>query len=101
MLGNLLDNAIEASVKTEHPWVALRSFMAGGQWVLRVSNAKPREETPLVRGMETTKEDKNNHGLGTRIIKKIVNQHQGVVDYKDYGDYFEVTTAISIMQENP
>ena len=101
MLGNLLDNAIEASVKTEHPWVALRSFMAGGQWVLRVSNAKPREETPLVRGMETTKEDKNNHGLGTRIIKKIVNQHQGVVDYKDYGDYFEVTTAISMMQENP
>ena len=35
MLGNLLDNAIEASVKTEHPWIALRSFMAGGQWVLR------------------------------------------------------------------
>ena len=48
--------------------------------------------------MKTTKEDKENHGLGTKIVKRIVKKHKGVVDYKDYGESFEVMTAIPIAE---
>lgn len=96
ILGNLLDNAMEAAEKTSQPWVRLKSFTASGQWVLQVMNSKRGDAAPLEENMKTTKEDKENHGLGTKIVKQIVKKHKGVVDYKDYGESFEVMTAIPI-----
>lgn len=96
ILGNLLDNAMEAAEKTSQPWVRLKSFTASGQWVLRVTNSKQSDAVPLEKNMKTTKEDKENHGLGTKIVKRIVKKHKGVVDYKDYGESFEAMTAIPI-----
>lgn len=96
ILGNLLDNAMEAAEKTLQPWVRLKSFTASGQWVLCVTNAKQSDAVPLEKNMKTTKEDKENHGLGTKIVKRIVKKHKGVVDYKDYGESFEAMTAIPI-----
>lgn len=96
ILGNLLDNAMEAAEKTSQPWVRLKSFTAPGQWVLQVTNSKRGDTAPLEKNMKTTKEDKKNHGLGTKIVKRIVKKHKGVVDYKDYGESFEAMTAIPI-----
>ena len=96
ILGNLLDNAMEAAEKTLQPWVRLKSFTASGQWVLQVTNSKQSDTAPLEKNMKTTKEDKENHGLGTKIVKRIVKKHKGVVDYKDYGESFEAMTAIPI-----
>ena len=96
ILGNLLDNAMEAAEKTSQPWVRLKSFTAPGQWVLQVTNSKQGDTAPLEKNMKTTKEDKENHGLGTKIVKRIVKKHKGVVDYKDYGESFEAITAIPI-----
>lgn len=96
ILGNLLDNAMEAAEKTSQPWVRLKSFTASGQWVLQVMNSKRGDAVPLEKNMKTTKEDKENHGLGTKIVKRIVKKHKGVVDYKDYGESFEAMTAIPI-----
>lgn len=96
LLGNLLDNAMEAAEKTLQPWVRLKSFTASGQWVLQVTNSKQVDATPLEKNMKTTKEDKENHGLGTKIVKRIVKKHKGVVDYEDYGESFEVMTAIPL-----
>ena len=96
ILGNLLDNAMEAAEKTLQPWVRLKSFTASGQWVLQVTNSKQSDTAPLKKNMKTTKEDKENHGLGTKIVKRIVKKHKGVVDYKDYGESFEAMTAIPI-----
>ena len=96
ILGNLLDNAMEAAERTAKPWVRLKSFKASGQWILQVTNSKQSDTAPLEKNMKTTKEDKENHGLGTKIVKRIVKKHKGVVDYKDYGESFEVMTAIPI-----
>lgn len=94
LFGNLLDNAIEAAVKTEKPWVHLTSAVTGGQWILKVSNSKPESEKPLECAMETTKG--NGHGLGTKIVSKIVKRHKGVIEYKDSGKSFEVMVVFSV-----
>lgn len=99
LLGNLLDNAMEAAEKTLQPWVKLQSFIASGQWILRVENSKLADVLPLQNGMETTKDDKTKHGLGTKIVKRIVKKQKGAVEYKDHGDSFEVMTMIPVVQE--
>ena len=98
IFGNLLDNAIEAAEKTLSPWICLKSFTASGQWILEVTNSKSVNEAPLERNMETIKEDKKNHGLGGKIVKRIVKKYRGVVNYRDYGDSFEVMTAIPLAE---
>lgn len=98
IFGNLLDNAIEAAQRTDNPWVSLKSTKAGGQWILTVRNSKPADEKPLDSGMATTKDDSSNHGLGSKIVRKIVKKHKGALDYSDNGDFFEVISAIPISE---
>lgn len=94
IFGNLLDNAIEAAQKTALPWVKLKCVNAGGQWILTVKNSKLADEKPLENNMATTKSNSSSHGLGSKIVKKIIKTHNGALEYKDYGDYFEVTAAV-------
>lgn len=96
LLGNLLDNGMEAAEKTSQPWVRMKSFITAGQWILQVTNSKTADEAPLSNNMKTTKEEKENHGFGGKIVKRIVKKYKGVVDYRDYGDYFEAITAIPL-----
>ena len=100
LFGNLLDNAIEAAQKNENPQVSLSSTIAGGQWILAVRNSKPANEAPLKNNMATTKNDSGNHGLGSKIVKRIVKKHKGALDYTDYGDYFEVISVIPVSDRN-
>ncbi len=76
----------------------LKSFKASGQWILEVTNSKPIDEAPLAGNMETIKEDKKNHGLGVKIVKRIVKKYRGVVNYRDYEDSFEVMIAIPLAE---
>lgn len=99
ILGNLLDNAIEAAQKTSSPTVNLQSSIAGGQWILTITNSKPADEMPLETNMATTKADNANHGLGSRIVKKTVKKHNGVLEYKDHGESFKVTVVIPVTEQ--
>ena len=46
--------------------------------------------------MATTKNNSRDHGLGSKIVKRIVKKHKGALDYTDYGDYFEVISVIPV-----
>lgn len=96
LFGNLLDNAMEAAEKTEQPWVRLTSAVSGGQWILKVSNSKLSAEKPLERAMETTKG--SGHGIGLKIISRIVKQYKGAIEYEDAGDSFNVMIVFSIKE---
>ena len=39
-------------------------------------------------GLETTKEDRSLHGLGTKNIRKIVEKYGGMMEYREEGKLF-------------
>lgn len=99
LFGNLLDNSIEAAQKCEKGYITVESKVVKGQWLTKVSNSKLETETPLDNDMATTKEDKLNHGIGTKIIKKIIKKNKGHMKLKDYGDRFEVLISLPAKSE--
>ena len=92
LLGNLLDNAIEAALKADagKKSIVLESRIVKGQWALSVTNSKSSADHPLENQMQTTKPDAEGHGMGTQIIDKIVRKADGSVKRTDEGDHFKV-----------
>ena len=98
LIGNLVDNAIEAACKCDERIIKFHSDMVAGQWIMKIVNTKRVEERPLENAMTTTKADKNNHGIGTRIIDKIISKNKGYIKRFDHGNSFEIFIAIPVKE---
>ena len=46
--------------------------------------------------METSKEDKKNHGFGAKNIKRVVREYGGEVSFNVVDDMFSVSVLIPI-----
>ena len=78
LFGNALDNAIEASlsVPTESRYITIRtSFYAGKFFISFVNGCSERTDV----SMNTTKNEKNLHGIGLKSIRRTVTQYNGEV----------------------
>ena len=78
VFGNALDNAIEASlsVPTESRYITIRtSFYAGKFFISFVNGCSERTDVST----NTTKNEKNLHGIGLKSIKRTVTQYNGEV----------------------
>lgn len=96
LMGNLLDNAIEAceASRQESPYLRFSSVIRKKVWLIEVTNSKNEKQTPKKDGMKTTKEDKASHGLGMGIIHSIVSQYNGSITMTDQGDTFETKAQL-------
>lgn len=96
LIGNLLDNGIEAASKSSAtpPIIEINSAISKGTWVLTLINSKNPNIHPLLNNMHTTKDDAANHGLGIKIIKQIAANHKGYVKMSDEGNIFKVIFTI-------
>lgn len=94
LFGNLLDNAIEAAAKTDCPQVKAESQVCGAQWVLKIVNSKPEAAKPLAANLMSTKG--SGHGLGTKIVSKIVKRHGGAIEYQDMGGTFQAMVVFEV-----
>ncbi|MCR5545714.1 MAG: ATP-binding protein [Lachnospiraceae bacterium] len=97
IFGNALDNAIEAVslVREEEKRLIHMSVSAQKRLVLiQISNYC--EEAPkIVNDLpQTTKEDKVNHGFGTKSINHTVSKYNGYVEYKMKEQWFELKILI-------
>lgn len=104
ILGNALDNAVEAcrKLKAKEPdaeaFVRISSFQKRELFFLKVENRfdgrlvrKPQEEFPI-----TDKADRENHGIGLANIKSTAEKYQGTMDFKVKGRVF----ILSVMMKN-
>lgn len=83
LFANLLDNAIEAAQKTPKGEISLCVEKTGGYLKLTLINSKLKKEKPIKNKFKTTKADKKHHGIGSRIIREIVDTYDGRISYKD------------------
>lgn len=79
VLGNILDNAIEASERCEEErFVELMLYYKNHFIVLECTNSANRD----VQELRTIKADKRNHGWGMKSIEQIVEKYNGSTEWK-------------------
>lgn len=83
LFSNLLDNAFEAAIKSvgeKYVCVEVKEKETGFSFKIR--NSYGNDVRQAVNGdFITSKEDRNNHGIGTKTIKKIVKKYDGVIHF--------------------
>lgn len=104
MIGNALDNAIEACRKLKEKeeeaetFIRLSSFQRGKMFFIEAENSfdgnvirRNQAEFPV-----TDKEDKEAHGIGLSNIQKVAEKYHGAVDWSAENKIF----ILSIMMQN-
>ena len=100
MLGNALDNAVEACKKMKggdyESFIRLSSFSKGKLFFMKVENSfdgnlmqKKGAEFPV-----TTKPDKKAHGIGLANIKSTAEKYHGAVDWRVDSGIFILTIML-------
>lgn len=93
LLGNILDNAIEACEKMskENRWIKIDMFHQKSTLFIKVCNSKTKEQVNINK---SSKRDVHNHGIGILSIKAIVKKYDGYVEILDKGEQFEVDVSL-------
>ena len=89
LLGNLLNNAVEAAVQCPQPFIRVRMYPAGDDLCVEVINSADPFRLCANPELKTTKEDPQLHGIGLRVVRAIAARHNGmaVFDTKESGQF--------------
>jgi sensor histidine kinase regulating citrate/malate metabolism len=96
---NLFDNAIEASKKENDPDIQVTMKCVQNYLHFVIANKTDPELMKANPHLRTTKDDKNNHGLGMKIVKEAVEKTNGIISHKMVGSYFTVTVMLPMENE--
>ncbi len=80
VLGNALDNAIEAvekNIKSDNKYISMTLMSTNYRISISVSN--PVEEDINTENLTTSKADKEKHGYGIKSIRAIAQKYDGIV----------------------
>ncbi len=89
LLANLLDNAIEASMKLpEEREICLKIYNERNYLTVQVNNFISESVLDKNPQLRTTKKNKFQHGVGSLSIKDIVNKHNGIMSIYEKNRYF-------------
>lgn len=91
ILGNLLDNAIEASEQEDNPYIEVKIGQVKQQFVIAISN---RCTNPVSE--KTTKKDKIFHGIGLYSVRQTIQIYDGEFITEQNDDIFHAKIMIPI-----
>ena len=95
ILGNLLDNAIEATLKVkEGRFIDVKMKYDKGRLLIRIDNSYRGEIKEEKGRLLTTKENKNNHGIGITSVKKVIQKYDGQILLDYSGQVFSVSILL-------
>lgn len=93
LLGNALDNAMEAAVKARDKQISLRCRVEKGVLMLKVSNALTGEEKDDLR---STKADRARHGFGLPGMREIAGRYGGSLEAGPRDGRFELLACLPV-----
>ena len=99
VLGNLLENAVEAADKTEEKIVRGSIVLKKGVLRIQLENSYNGVLVRENHGFRTTKRDKESHGIGLRSVHKILEKYNGAMEIVE-GTLFCVNAVMYILDEN-
>ena len=98
LLGNLLDNAIDASMQTENKKLKITIKLDKGILFLNICNSCQRIVGGRKNFLETTKEDKVNHGIGLKNVHRIVEKYHGDIEFIYENDSMETDVMMYVKE---
>ena len=99
LLGNLLDNAIEANQKVEikDRYISLNIIQQFDFLSINIRNAVNENVKIDKTGIATTKKNKELHGFGLQSVKEIVNKYNGNYTFRQEQNNFETIIMVSML----
>lgn len=82
LLGNLLNNAIEACASQDAPVIVLNIYPVKTYLMFQVDNSVTYDVLQKNPHLLSTKRDAENHGNGMRILQRIADTHNGILHYE-------------------
>ena len=99
LLGNLLDNAIEAerNIGIHNPEIQVQLSFFENRICISVKNRIIQSVLESNPDLLSTKRDADSHGFGIRTIREIVNKHQGTVIFYEEKNWFVVNAELPVI----
>ncbi|MDF2949447.1 MAG: hypothetical protein K0R07_1479 [Sedimentibacter sp.] len=94
VLGNLLDNAIEAARYCEEKLIKISAELDRNVLYINVSNSFDGNLKYEGRKLITTKEDKENHGIGLGSVQQSLEKYNGAMEIHHRDKMFYVDVLI-------
>lgn len=97
ILGNIVDNAIEAVelLNEEERIIDLSIELDLRNLIISISNSYNGELNKTFNGvLLTTKKDKINHGIGIKSVKKIIEKYNGIMEIENENHTFHITILL-------
>lgn len=101
ILGNLLDNAIEACEKIDTPdrMIIVDIHEKAGFLIIKITNSIS-ERTPVIKKIGfTSKTDTANHGIGLRMVERICTKYDGRLLLAP-SENMETMSASAVLRKN-
>ena len=92
LVGNALDNAVEAAARQENREVLLSVITYGDMLSVEVKNSVCADFE--IGSMKTTKPDASNHGYGLKSIEAIAEKHSGTLSVKAENGEFVLSVIL-------
>lgn len=94
LLGNALDNAIEAQEFVDKPWIHMEIGNYEDTVYVKIENAYDASRMQLIENtFISTKDDKEKHGFGMQKIRDICVNYHGILDVSEEGSTFHLTLS--------
>lgn len=97
LISNMFENAIEACRKTnENRQIIFSARQEGSSYLFSIKNTIENSVLKDNPTLNTTKKDKQYHGLGIKVIKDIAEKYNGMVDFFEEDNMFICNVLLKI-----
>lgn len=90
IIGNLLENAIEAAKDAQEKWIEVSLNYERGMLFIRIRNSYSNAVQKRGENYITTKKKIEEHGIGLQNVKKVVDSYKGEMQIADQDNIFDV-----------
>ena len=97
LMGNILDNAVEAIENVTDKRIELYFAMQNSNRVIICKNTVASPVLETNKELRSTKNSGSAHGYGHLIIAKIVSDYHGMIDYFEESNMFGVQIVLPIL----
>ena len=100
LIGNILDNAIEATEQVQEKRIELLFSRQNANRVIICKNTVKESVLKHNKKLRSTKTSGDAHGMGHQIVERIVSGYHGMIEYFEEYDMFGVQIILPVAQND-